>query len=71
MTKDNVDERLFNFRRFSSSQNLNKPIVEYVDLKNQHARKELYNLIKNSELIYTHSYLDPYENEIKFYELLG
>lgn len=71
MTKDDVDERLFNFRRFSSSQNLNKPIVEYVDLKNQHARNELCNLIKNSELIYADSYLDPYLNEIKFYELLG
>lgn len=71
MTKDEVDERLFNFRRFSSSQNLNKPIIEYVDLKNQRARNELCNLIKNCELIYTNSYLDSYENEIKFYELLG
>lgn len=71
MTKDDVDERLFNFRRFSSSQNLNKPIVEYVDLKNQHARSELFKLIQNSELIYTDTYLDAYENEVKFYELCG
>lgn len=67
MTKD-CDDRLFNFRRFSSSQNLLKPVTEFISMNNSKNRKWLIEQLKNKELIYSNSYEDIFENEVVFNE---
>ncbi len=69
MTKE-CDDRLFNYRRFSSSQNLLKPEVNYISFRNDKERKWLYNEIKGREGIYTSTYFDKFDNEVYFTEFL-
>lgn len=46
MTKD-IDNRLFNRRRYLYSQNLIKPIINYLDINNEKQKKWLYNKLKH------------------------
>lgn len=68
MTKD-CDNRLFNIKRYTSSQNLIKPIEEYIDttsINNNYINK----ILKNKELIYSNTYLDNENNEVCFLEYM-
>ena len=67
MTKE-CDERLFNFRRFSSSLNLERPQEDFLELNSKNKRLYLNALIKNRELIYANKYYDNYYNEVSFME---
>ena len=70
MTKDNCDERLFNFKRYTSSQNLVRPQVEFISMRDDIRRHWFYDSIKNKDCIYGDTYLDPCENDVQFYEFL-
>lgn len=70
MTKE-CDDRLFSFRRFSSSQNLIKPVTEFISMRDKTSRDWFTNIIKNKECIYTNDYKDPFDNEVSFMEFLS
>lgn len=68
MTKD-IDNRLYGHRRYLYSNNLNKPIIEYLDLEDNNEHIEYFNnLIKNSEIKFSNSYYDKFDNQINFVE---
>ncbi len=67
MTKE-CDERLFAVKRYTCSQNLNKPIEEYIDKTNKKHYKYYLKLLKKRECIYTNSYIDKLGNEVVFCE---
>lgn len=68
MTKD-IDNRLYGHRRYLYSNNLNKPIIEYLDLEDNKEHLEYFNnLIKNSEIKFSNSYYDKFDNQIDFVE---
>lgn len=67
MTKD-CDNRLFNFKRYSYSQNLIKPIEEYVNIEEQKEYNYFKDLLNGKECIYTNTYQDMYQNDIIFME---
>lgn len=70
MTKD-IDNRLFNHRRYFYSRNLIKPIESYIDLDNTKDNEYLQKIIQEKELIYQNDYINPYDNsEVSFLELL-
>lgn len=70
MTKDDCDERLFNFKRFTSSQNLIKPQTEFISMRDKTSRKYLISLLKDKECIYDDTYLDVFDNDVQFSEYL-
>lgn len=65
MTKE-CDNRLFNVRRFTSSQNLIKPIEEFIDTSINF--NYLNEILKDKDVIYSNSYLDNENNEVYFVE---
>lgn len=65
MTKD-CDDRLFCIRRFTSSQNLIKPIEEFIDTSTNY--NYLNEILKNKNVIYTNNYLDFENNNVCFVE---
>ena len=67
MTED-IDNRLFNKRRYFYSQNLIKPQVEYLDLNNIDHIIYLRNLLENRKLNYKSTYLDKFNNSIDYNE---
>lgn len=68
MTKD-IDNRLFGFRRFLYSQNLQKPKNNYIDLNAKLECNFLKEKIQDKELIYQNEYINPYDNStISFLE---
>ena len=67
MTKE-CDNRLFGFKRFTSSQNLIKPIIEYVNTSSDLDTNYLINLLSDSKCIYNNIYKDIYNNDVTFYE---
>lgn len=67
MTKE-YDDRLFSIRRFTSSQNLNKPTIEYIDVNDETQRNHLLKLLNNKECIYSNNYLDNSNNDVIFKE---
>ena len=70
MTKD-IDNRLYGHRRYLYSTNLNKPIVEYLDLRNNDKHVKYFNnLISNGEIKFSNSYYDKFENEIEYKEFV-
>lgn len=69
MTKD-CDDRLFDIRRFTSSQNLVKPVTEFISMRDNKQRKYLFDKIGNKEPIYTNTYYDAFGNEVIFMEFL-
>lgn len=70
MTKD-IDNRLFGKHRYMYSQNLNKPVISYLDLSNEKHIEFLNNILNNKNLIYSNEYLNEFFNEkINFQEFL-
>ena len=71
MTKD-IDNRLFGKHRYMYSQNLNKPVISYLDLSNEKHIEFLNNILNNKNLIYSNEYLNEFFNEkINFQEFLN
>jgi len=70
MTKDNCDERLFNFKRYTSSQNLIKPEIEYISMRDKKSRMWLANQLRNKSCIYEDDYLDVFNENVNFKEFL-
>lgn len=69
MTKD-IDNRLFNHRRYFYSRNLKKPLESYIDLNNDKELLFLQKIIQDKELIYQNDYINPYDNgKVTFLEL--
>ena len=69
MTK-NIDNRLFNFRRYTCSNNLVKPKEILINTSDSKSI-ELYNhYLDGKELIYQNTYCDYFDNEIIFVEYL-
>ncbi len=71
MTKYDFDERLFDFKRYTSSQNLIKPVTEFISMRDFNERNWLINQMKDKECIYNNSYLDVFNNKVEFMELLS
>lgn len=71
MTKDNADDRLFNFKRYTASQNLIKPVTEFISMRDKTSREWLINYFKDKECIYNNTYVDDYNRPVEFFELLS
>ena len=70
MTKD-VDNRLFSHHRYFYSQNLKKPIKNYINLDKEKEKDFYIKKIQEKELIYQNEYINPYNNEkVQFFEFL-
>lgn len=67
MTKE-CDDRLFSIRRFTSSQNLVKPVQEYINLNDKKHLDYFIKLLDSKECIYTKNYLDNLQNQVIFRE---
>lgn len=63
MTKD-IDNRLFGHKRYFYSQNLKKPIIEYLDINNPKHLDYLNKLINDKNIVYENNYVNPYNTEI-------
>lgn len=68
MTKD-VDSRLFGFRKFFHSRNLDKPEEFYLDMASDQDFYLLLDVLSNNDIIYENSYLDVFGDVIDFVEL--
>lgn len=68
MTKD-IDNRLFGFHRFFYSNNLIKPIENYIDTSNEKELNFYIKKIQDKDLIYQNKYINPYDDsEVSFLE---
>lgn len=71
MTKD-IDNRLFNRRRYFYSQNLVTPKESYIDRDNIKELEFYTKKIQDTNLIYQNTYTNPYDNtEVTFLEYLN
>lgn len=61
MTK-NIDDRLFNHRRYFYSKNLDIPKENYIDLTKENEKKFYNKKIQDKVLIYHSEYINPYDN---------
>lgn len=70
MTKD-IDNRLYNHRRYFYSRNLQKPSISFLNL-NEPKHLEFYKkILNNKSLIYDNTYINPYNQElIRFNEFM-
>lgn len=70
MTEDNCDNRLFGFRKFSTSQNLEKPKEYFISLDHKYSaeRRKFNKLLKDYEIIYENTYLDNLNFDVNFIE---
>lgn len=62
MTKD-IDNRLFNHRRYLHSTNLNLPKKSFIDMNDNNHFKFYKEKIQGADLIYQNSYINSYNNE--------
>ena len=70
MTKD-IDNRLFSHHRYFYSQNLNKPIKNYINSDKDNEKDFYIKKIQEKELIYQNEYINPYTQEkVQFFEFL-
>lgn len=67
MSKE-CDNRLFGYKRYTYSQNLEKPIEEVLNTSNERDLQYLINLLSDKECIYNNSYQDLFNNTINFSE---
>lgn len=68
MLKD-LDNRLWGKKRYFFSQNLEKPVISYLDSSNE-IDMFIFNLeLENCEIKYQKNYKDKFENDIEFYEI--
>lgn len=73
MTED-CDHRLFMIRRYTTSQNLTKPQIDFLNIDNFRYTKDkrfLNKLLKDKELIYENEYSDKFDNNVTFLEFLS
>lgn len=70
MTKD-IDNKLFGKHRYLSSQNINKPREEYLDLTNEKDLNYFNEIMNNSSIDYSSQYKDIYtDSDIQFLEVV-
>lgn len=70
MTKD-IDNRLFNHRRYFCSRNLNFPKENYINLENEKDKAFYKKTIQDSKLNYQNEYINPYDNsKVTFLEFI-
>lgn len=70
MTKD-IDNKLFGKHRYLSSQNINKPREEYLDLTNEKDLNYFNEIMNNSSIDYCSQYKDIYtDTNIEFIEVI-
>lgn len=71
MTED-CDNRLFAIRRFTTSQNLDKPVEEFLDIHYRYTKEKRYynKVLKDCNLIYENTYKDKFDNDVIFMEFL-
>lgn len=71
MTKD-IDNRLFSHHRYFNSQNLKKPIENFINLDNKKDLEFYMKKIQDKQPIYYKEYINPYNNEkVIFLELIS
>lgn len=71
MTKD-IDNKLFGKHRYFNSQNLIKPVTEFLDLTKEEDYNYFMKLTNNTSVEYTSNYKDIYtDSDITFFELLN
>lgn len=63
MTKD-IDDRLYNHRRYFYSRNLRKPSTSYLNLSDPKHLEYYMKIISDKSLIYSNSYLNPYNYDV-------
>lgn len=69
MTKD-IDNRLFNHRRYFYSRNLNLPSNSYIDLKNDKEKEFYEKKIQDKKVVYQNNYINAYDHtDVTFLEL--
>ena len=68
MMKD-LDNRLFGKKRYFYSQNLEKPVISYLDSSNSLHKWLFESDINNSNIKYQKTYKDTFDNDIEFYEI--
>lgn len=70
MTKD-IDNRLFNHRRYFYSQNLEQPKISYINLDKDIDNNFYKKIIQDKNLIYQNEYTNPYDDtKVLFLEYL-
>lgn len=70
MTKD-IDDRLFNKRRYHYSNNLKKPIESFIDLTSDKGQDYFKKIIQDKNLVYHNNYINSYDNsQVAFLEYL-
>ena len=62
MTKD-IDNRLFSKHRYFYSQNLSKPIVNFLNVNNLKENDFYIKKIQDKDLVYNNEYINSYDNE--------
>ena len=67
MTEE-CDNRLFGFRKYTASQNLNKPNEVYLNTEVKREENILKNLLKGKKCIYLNNYQDNHGNNVIFLE---
>ena len=67
MSKE-CDKRFFGIKRYTYSQNLEKPVEEVLNVSNERDLDYLINLLSDKECIYNNSYQDLFNNTINFSE---
>lgn len=71
MTKD-IDERLFNHRRYYFSRNLRRPKENFISLDSERDVEFFNKKIQEGNLIYENNYINPYDNQkVTFLEYLS
>lgn len=69
MTKD-IDNRLFGYHRYFYSQNLSKPIENYIDTENSIDNNFYKKIIQDKQLIYQNEYINSFDGtKVTFLEL--
>ncbi len=61
MTKD-IDDRLFNHRRYLCSRNLNTPKESYINIDNEKELEYYKKITQDLNIIYQNEYINPYDN---------
>lgn len=69
MSKSYIEDCFYNKNRYYSSQNLIQPYDILIDTNDIEDNTRLEELFKNSDIIYTNSYKDNFDNDITFIEI--
>ena len=69
MSKSYIEDCFYNKNRYYSSQNLVQPYDILIDTTDINDSFKLENIFKNSDIIYTNTYKDYFDNDITFIEI--